>query len=54
MELIGIGEFAWSIDNLKDPIEVTVLLNDEYAAEQGTVMLKPGKTVRMNPTFPEV
>ncbi len=54
MELIGIGEFAWSIDDLKDPIEVTVLLNDEYASEQGTVMLKPGKTARINPSFPEV
>ncbi len=54
MELIGIGEFSWSIDDLKDPIEVTVLLNDEYAAEQGTVVLQPGKTARIQPTFPKV
>ena len=53
MELIGIGEFAWSIDNLKAPIEVTVLINDEYAAEQGTVVLQPGKTVRIHPRFPK-
>jgi len=53
MELIGIGEFSWSIDNIKESIEVTVLLNDEYAAEQGTFVLHPGKTLRVNPTFPK-
>ena len=54
MELIGIGEFAWSIDDLKESIEVTVLINDEYAAEQGAVVLQPGKTVRIQPTFPKI
>ncbi|MGA1204917.1 MAG: hypothetical protein ACO3ZW_03780 [Opitutales bacterium] len=52
MELIGIGEFAWSMDDLKEPIEVTVLLNDELEAKGGAVTLPPGKTVRISPTFP--
>jgi archaellum component FlaC len=53
MELIGIGEFAWSIDDLREPIDVTVLLNDDLAAHDGTVTLEPGKTIRINPTFPK-
>lgn len=53
MELIGIGEFAWSIDDLREPIDVTVLLNDDLAAHDGTVTLQPGKTVRINPSFPK-
>ena len=53
MELIGIGEFAWSIDDLREPIDVTVLLNDDLAAQDGTVTLQPGKTMRINPSFPK-
>lgn len=53
MELIGIGEFAWSIDDLREPIDVTVLLNDDLAAHDGTVTLEPGKTIRINPSFPK-
>ena len=53
MELIGIGEFAFTVEDLKEPIEVTVLLNDEIAAEEGTVRLVPGKTTRISPRFPK-
>jgi hypothetical protein len=53
MELIGIGEFAWSSDDLKEPIEATVYLNDAIEANEGVVELKPGKTVRLNFSFPK-
>jgi len=53
MELIGIGEFAWTIDDLKEPIEVTVLLNDDIPAEEGNFRLEPGKTTRISPRFPK-
>ena len=53
MELIGIGEFAWSIEDLKESIEVTLFLNDELAAEGKPIILEPGKTVRVNPKFPQ-
>ena len=52
MELIGIGEYAWAIDELKEPIEVTILLNDEVPAEEGTIRLEPGQTVHSTPRFP--
>jgi hypothetical protein len=52
MDLIGIGEFSWAIDDLKDPIEVNVLLNDEFVAEGGSVVLEPGKTKRVHLDFP--
>ncbi|MEX0325962.1 MAG: hypothetical protein AB3N33_07745 [Puniceicoccaceae bacterium] len=53
MELIGIGEFSWSIEDLKEPMEVTLFLNDELAAEGKPITLEPGKTVRVNPKFPQ-
>ena len=53
MELVGIGEFAWSIDDLKEPIEVTILLNDEFPAEGKPIQLEPGKTIRVSPKFPQ-
>jgi hypothetical protein len=51
MELIGIGEYAWSMDDLKEPIDVTVLLNDETASEEGTIRLEPGETRHVSPRF---
>lgn len=53
MELIGIGEFSWAIDDLRDSIEVNVLLNDELVAEGGSITLEPGKTKRVHLRFPE-
>ena len=53
MELIGIGEYAWSIDDLKEPIEIMLMLNDELVAEGGSVQLKPGKTTHITPRFPK-
>lgn len=53
MELIGIGEFSWAIDDLRDSIEVNVLLNDELVAEGGSIILEPGKTKRVHLRFPE-
>ena len=53
MELIGIGEYAWSIDDLKEPIEVMLMLNDELVAEGGSIQLEPGKTVHVSPRFPK-
>lgn len=53
MSLVGIGEFAWELDDLKEPIEVAVLLNDEIEAEGGRITLTPGKPVQVNLTFPE-
>ncbi|NDV61398.1 hypothetical protein G0Q06_02920 [Puniceicoccales bacterium CK1056] len=53
MELIGIGEFAWSTDNLKEPIEVALFLNDEIPAEGGNILLEPGKPVDVQPKFPK-
>lgn len=53
MELIGIGEYAWSIDNLREPIEVSLFLNDELAAEGGSILLQPGQTTRVAPRFPK-
>lgn len=52
MELIGIGEFSWAIDDLRDSIEVNVLLNDEFVAEGGSITLEPGKTKRVHLDFP--
>jgi uncharacterized coiled-coil protein SlyX len=53
MNLIGIGEFAWELDDLKEPIEVAILLNDELEAEGGRITLTPGKPVRVNLQFPK-
>lgn len=53
MELVGIGEFAWKMDNLKEPIEVAVFLNDETPADGGNIVLEPGKPVDIRPTFPK-
>lgn len=53
MELTGIGEFAWSVDDLEEPIEVTVLLNDRLQAEEGPVRLNPGDALRILPSFPQ-
>lgn len=53
MELVGIGEFAWSMDRLKEPIEVALFLNDEVPAEGGNIVLEPGKPVDVRPQFPK-
>lgn len=53
MELIGIGEYAWTTDDLKEPIAVCVLLNDETPCEEGNVRLEPGGTVHLTPRFPK-
>jgi hypothetical protein len=53
MELVGIGEFAWSTDNLKESIEVALFLNDEIPAEGGNILLEPGKPVDVRPQFPK-
>jgi hypothetical protein len=53
MELIGIGEFAWSIDDLKEPIEVAVLINDDVESNEGVVELRPGMDIRLPFTFPK-
>ena len=53
MELVGIGEFAWSTDKLKEPIEVALFLNDEIPAEGGNILLEPGKPLDVKPTFPK-
>lgn len=53
MDLIGIGEYAWSIEDLKEPIEVSLLLNDEIPASGGTILLEPGKETRVRPAFPK-
>jgi len=52
MELIGIGEFAWRADGIKEPIEVSVLLNDEVETEAGRFTLEPGKPIRAHLAFP--
>jgi hypothetical protein len=52
MELIGIGEFAWTMPDLDEPIDVTILLNDQFPAEGESVRLVPGNTIRINPVFP--
>lgn len=52
MELIGIGEFAWRGEHIKEPIEVSVRLNDEIETEGGRFILKPGKAVRAHLEFP--
>lgn len=52
MELVGIGEYVWSMDDLKEPIDVAVLLNDEVEAAGGPVRLDPGKAVTITPLFP--
>jgi len=52
MELIGIGEFAWRGENIKEPIEVSILLNDEIETEAGRFTLEPGKAVRARLQFP--
>jgi uncharacterized coiled-coil protein SlyX len=52
MDLIGIGEFAWEMDDLKEPIEVAVLLNDEIETEAGRLTLEPGKPVTVKLQFP--
>lgn len=53
MELTGIGEFSWSAEGLKEPIEATVLLNDTLQAEEGPVRINPGDLLRIVPTFPQ-
>ncbi len=53
MELIGIGEYSWTIDDLRDSIEVNVLLNDELVSEGGAITLAPGKTKRVHLDFPK-
>jgi hypothetical protein len=52
MDLIGIGEFAWTADNLREPIEAAILLNDDLEAEGGPFTLKPGETLQVSPVFP--
>jgi hypothetical protein len=52
MELIGIGEFAYTFDDLREPIEVAVLINDETAAEGAPVRIEPGKIQHITPRFP--
>jgi hypothetical protein len=54
MDLIGIGEFAWSSDDLREPIEVALLLNDDLEAEGGPVTLKPGEILQISPVFPKL
>ena len=51
MELIGIGEFAWSMEDLKEPLQVILLLNDETPAQDGPFTLEPGQTLRVSPRF---
>lgn len=52
MDLVGIGEFAWHMDDLKESIEVSILLNDESETEGSRLTLKPGKPVRLHLQFP--
>lgn len=51
MELVGIGEYAFEVDDLKEPIEVAVLLNDDLESDAGRIVLEPGKVVRISPAF---
>ena len=53
MDLVGIGEFAWVADDVKDPIEISIRLNDEMEALGGIVKLEPGKTIEISPKFTE-
>lgn len=53
MDLIGIGEFAYSVNDLKEPIEVSVFLNDDFESDAGRIVLEPGKVLRINPIFPK-
>ena len=52
MQLTGIGEFVWSIEDLQEPVDVTVLLNDTLQSEEGPVRLNPGDSLRITPSFP--
>ncbi len=51
MELIGIGEFSWVVEDLREPIDVSVLLNDDQPSEEGNIRLMPGQTLRISPRF---
>ena len=53
MDLVGIGEFSYQLDDASEPIEVSVLLNDEIESEAGTIALKPGKPLRLDLRFPK-
>ena len=52
MNLIGIGEFAWTGGDVNEPIEVSIRLNDEIEALGGTLKLAPGKITEVSPKFP--
>jgi len=51
LDLIGIGEYRWEAENVKEPIHCKLILNDETWAEGEDIVLTPGEEVRVRPQW---
>lgn len=50
LQMTGIGEWEWS-DQVSEPIQCEIWLNDTDPAAENPILLNPGDTVSIQPTF---